>query len=116
MSVFNFALSLLLLVLFGLCGVYAVFFWAKQKSNSLKYYFEEDYFKISKGVYFKKEIELKLSKVLYVDTTSAPDQKLFGVCSTVFYLAGTKVRLEHISLEDSKDIIKEFKARLSSTI
>jgi membrane protein YdbS with pleckstrin-like domain len=108
-SVFNFLMSIVILLFFAAFGIYTVFFYAKEKSEALRYFFDEKYLTILRGVYFKKKIKIKLSKIQYIETTIAPDQKLFDMCSLIFYMTGAKVCIKHILTKDSKIFVGKLK-------
>ncbi|MDR3179047.1 MAG: PH domain-containing protein [Oscillospiraceae bacterium] len=109
LAVFSGYLSIIVLLISLVVGLYVICFYAKRRSLSVSYSFDEKYFVISKGVYFCNNIQIRLSQVQYIDKITTLIQKMLGLCNLVFCMTGTKISLENISLEDAQQILKEVK-------
>lgn len=106
----NFYVGLALFFLSFISGAYVVCIYAKKRVEFLDYYYTPHHLFIEKGVFLKQKIKILLKNVQYVDKTTALDQNFFGLCTLVFHLPGSKIKLENLNNKTEANIIlKELK-------
>ncbi len=106
--VFNPILPALIIALVVTIYVYIITIYCRKRYNSEKYYIGKNYILLKKGVFFKKEIKIYRSQVRQVRILQTPDQRLFGMSTLVFYLAGKSEKISQIELKDAITLQKKF--------
>lgn len=106
-AVFDKRISAFLIFINFLFYVYIFIFYCEDRYNSQSYYNDDKFLQLKKGVYLKKFITIFKDEVQYTKIVIYPDQRLFGLCTLYFFVAGERITISQIEREKALIIEKK---------